>query len=1178
MILSCALLCVSMASAMAPESVLLHDFCDTSAWRLHQDGGRGVATVRDSSGMRITYTDAPPHWGNLVAACKVPRRAVGLAVRLTKHHASPRAAMHIWLLEPDGDAWLLEVRSGSDGFGRWKAGRQSLLMPIGAFQFQSRGPGSRNMPSCDRILIGCNYGDLDVTMERMEWVMAQEPQRDLPDPEPVKIVQGRLGSVGILRMTGALPLGGLPTHQPERLAAVLESAGFGVTLLSPSQMRAEGALSRNVLDAVILPYGPLFPEECRDAFIRYLKGGGSFLSADGYAFDRLIRRSRSGWTDTLSAVTAEQTSSELAIASGAMNTRHGRQGDAMWFGPEQIGVFDPCFPLTNCVSARASAWYRAVGGRDIVYRWTRGVTGYASCALTGDNNPVFPPTYRRWIPLLEGKDASGRDRGAVLALVRNYAGAFRGSSWAFSGLTDGTDILLRDASKRALLVDVVRRLVEGVFLHGLATEYPLYKAGETVTARVKAACFGRSDFSGTLTFRFSTGERRSLSVRLRAGEEATLSVEVPARSVRTGYVPFAARLVGASGVVDEIRSGFCVENKAVVASGPKVEWRGNYFTLNGRPQIILGSNQTGMMFFAEGEGPATWERDFAMMARAGLRVLRILHFSPFAANGYQGQAANSPADLVNRPERLCRQMDAIVQTAQRHGIVVFLTLHDWMPVGLTDSDLQHQREWNRFWAARYRDVPGIIYDVQNEPSVDVPDRPDIVALWNGWLRGRYGTDEELRRVWHVSPPEAAMPLVPLSGGPERWENVRAADRKRFEEYLLNRWAEANVKGVKEGDPDALVCIGYLPSMSPADKVLGVKHTDFSNMHYYGPVDGLPMELALIDRRAYGKGLTLGEFGAMEAHARRNAGADGMPVEASVERFAHTVHAAVGLGAAMICNWSLKEMDQMVFPWGLYQRNTPAAKPWAETYGAMARALEAFEPEYRAPETFILIPDAHRIGPRYEELHAAIRRSVGTLLDLNVPFGMLNEEDFGTPPASARVIVWPIPYCPNDRTFDAVRRWVHEGGTLYLSGSVAFDDSRRPNRAGRMVALGLTGGLTAPCEPWTVSPLQRTSVGKGHVVYSPDPVELRDSAQTPSVYSEALSAAGVRPIPVRTNGGRVRAQLLHGRRGTALYVFERMDDGDHPVRAWVENTSVAITLGRRACSFVLVDERGKTRRL
>ncbi len=1167
-----------MNAGLLGERVVLHDFRDASLWRLHQDGGRGASVALQENGLKVVYRDSPPHWGNLVGPCTVPLRAVALEVRLTKHMASSGAAMHIWLLEPDGDAWMLELRSGSGGVADWRPGTQTLRVPVGAFRFQPRGPGTRAMPMCDRILIGCNYGDLEVTMERMEWVLAADGPQVKPASKPVNIVQGRSGSVAVLTLEGALPDGVTSSHDPGRLADVLTAAGFGVTLLSPEQLAKDGVLDRSVLDAIILPYGSAFPAECREAFIKYLKSGGSFLSMGGYAFDRLLARTASGWTDMEASVTAEQVSTNAAPPAMSMNTRHGRQGDAMWFEPEQIGVFDPCFSITDCVTGRSSEWYRVTGGPDVSYRWPKAVAGYAACALTGDNNPVFPPTYRRWISVIHGSDARGSERGAILALVRNHGGAFRGSSWAISGLTDGTDLFLGSAEKRRLLTDVIGRLVDGVFMHSLATEYAFYKAGETVKAHVTVACHGRRGFKGLVTFRFGTGERRTVPVQLGSGETRVVTVETSARFSRTGYVPTVARLSDGTSSVDEVRSGFCVENRAVIASGPRAEWKENYFSLNGRSQILFGSNQTGMMFFAEGEGPAMWERDFSLMARAGLRVLRILHFSPFAAKGYEGQAAHSPGDLAQRPERLRRQMDAIVQTAQRHGIIIFLTLHDWMPVALTDDDLERQREWNRFWADRYKDVPGIIYDIQNEPSVDVPDRPDIQALWNRWLTDRYGSDEAIRNAWHVAPPEAALPGVPLSGGPEQWDNVRAADRKRFEEFLLNRWVEANVRGLKEGDPDALVCVGYLPSMSPADKVLGAKHTDFSNMHYYGPVDGLPNELALIDRRAYGKGLSVGEFGAMEAHSRRNAGADGLPTAASIERFAHTVHAAVGMGAAMLCNWSLKEMDEMVFPWGLYQRNTPVAKPWAVTYSAMALKLRPFEPNYEAPEVFLLIPDANRIGPRFEELHGAIRRSVGTLLDLNVPFGVLNEEDLTEVPATARVMVWPIPYCPSDRAFASVLRWVRNGGTLYISGSVAFDHARRPVRADRMASLGLTGGLKTPFDVWTNDPVQHAAVGNGQVVYSPDPIELREGTQAATLYAQVIAAGGVRPLPVRADGGRVRAQRVSGRAGSALYAFERMDDGEKPIRVTIDGTAISVSLGKRECAFVLVDRRGGARRL
>ncbi|MBM3492934.1 MAG: hypothetical protein FJX72_01230 [Armatimonadetes bacterium] len=1160
---------------------LLHDFRDTGLWRLNADGGQGVsAKPGDAGGMQVVFTDAPPHWGNLVGPSRAPSEATALRVTLTKHTGAPPAAMHIWLLEPDGDAWVQQVRWEGRSVGEWQAGRKAVTLPAAGFSFEPRGKGTRQMASCDRMLIGCNYADLAVTMERMEWIMANKGISETPVSEVAPPIEaGRMGSVGILQMDGRMPGNWKPTHAPDAVARVLRSSGFGVTILRPAHLRNRSVLDPKRLSAVVLPCGPFFPADCREAFLSYLKAGGSFVSTDGYAFDRLVQRTDSGWADLASTVTVEDTANPAVSDALWMNTRHGRSGDAMNFRPDQIGAFDPAYMLTDCVSARASEWYGAVAGADALdYRWPKAVRGFAACALTGDNNPVFPPTYRRWIPILDGKDARNRDRGPVLGLARNHAGAFKGSSWAFAGLTGGDDLFLKSAARRRLLADLVSRVVDGVFLHSLQSDYACYRTGETATVQVTVACHGSKPFVGRVVLR--AGRRALLSqvVRLEAGSEVVVSANAKVEPSGTGFVPVVVDLTRGDALVDRLDGGYCVATKAVLERGPKIGWSGNYFTLNGRSQVLLGSNQTGMMFFATGEGPAMWERDFAQMARGGMRVLRILHFSPFAARGYEGVSPHQSADLAQRPERLCRQMDAIVQTAQRHGVVIFLTQHDWLPVGLTDADLEHQRRWNRFWAARYRDVPGIIYDVQNEPSVDVPERPDIAALWNVWLASRYTSDAALREAWHVSPPEAALPNVPLKGGTGQWNDVRTADRKRGEEFLLNRWVAANVAGIKDGDPDALVCVGYLPSMSPADKVLGVRHTDFSNMHYYGPTDGLPLELALIDRRAYGKGMTVGEFGAMEAHARRNAGADGLPALESIERFSHTVHAAVGMGAAMLCNWSLKEFDQMVFPWGLYHHGTPVAKPWTERYEAMARSLRRFEPVYVAPQVYVVIPDGHRIGPRFEDIHAAIRRCAGMLLDLNVPFGMLNESDLEVVPPSAKALFWPIPYCPLDGAFGAVTDWVRRGGVLYVSGSVAFDTARRATRTDRMADLGLSSDLKDPFEDGRIGGLHFSAVGKGRVVYAPGPREMQDRPDTVAAYAEVLKAAAVAPIALRVSSGKVRVQRLQARSGDALYVFERMDAETKPVRVTVPDASVSLTLQRRECAFVLVGPSGKAKRL
>jgi len=311
------------------------------------------------------------------------------------------------------------------------------------------------------------------------------------------------------------------------------------------------------------------------------------------------------------------------------------------------------------------------------------------------------------------------------------------------------------------------------------------------------------------------------------------------------------------------------------------------------------------MWYSEHEDPLVWERDFAKMQAHGIRMLRILHFSPFASDDPPRWKKDGVLGLKNRPKKLLRQTDAIVQLAQKHGVAIFLTLHDWMPVELSDAELAAQRDWNRFWAARYHDVPGILYDVQNEPSVQLAKQP-----------------------------AARSP---------QWADAKAIEANRALVATLNRWVKANVEGVKAGDPGALVAVGYLPSMRPADKVLGVAHTDFSNMHFYGPVDRFPAAFKLIDRRFVGKSFSLGEFGAREAHDARTHGRLGTMPDASIRRFLATTHYALGLGAAFALNWDWKDFDDCVFPWGLCHpcdlvskpvRSWPTATPASSSSGCV----------------------------------------------------------------------------------------------------------------------------------------------------------------------------------------------------------------------------------------------------
>jgi hypothetical protein len=736
-----------------------------------------------------------------------------------------------------------------------------------------------------------------------------------------------------------------------------------------------------------------------------------------------------------------------------------------------------------------------------------------------------------------------------------------------------------------------------LFLHGAATDLACYRDGEPVRLLTRVSSFGPERQSVRVHFRIEPGlpdsghgqvfaETRELTLNPGATVEAAAewrpdrfgadfySVEVKLDRGRddASFEPW-----------DVLRTGFVVWNQEVLRQGFPVRLHRNYFMdTTGRSRFLTGTNQTGMVWFSENENPLVWARDFEAMRDNGLRLLRFLHFSPFAAQGYEGKGQHTSLDLGREPPlRLQRQTDALVQLLQKHGVACFLSLHDWVGVELTDAELEAQRIWAEFWTRRYREVPGMFYDVQNEPSVSVPEAPHVVALWNDWLVARHGSRQNAWQAWAgTGEPPAAFDVKP---GPGTWDDLKSLDLNLFKTVLLNRWARANRQGIKAGAPEALLTIGYLPSQPPADKLLGAAEVDFSNTHYYGSQRDFLLQFKFIDRRFEGKSLSVGEFGAQVNHDARVNGQTGDRAQASAEWFLLVTHGAFALGGSFVANWDWKEFQDCVFPWGIrYADLNP--KPVAGVYRCAERLLGSVAPFYRSPAVYLVVPDSHRLGATSHEVHAGVCRALDLLLQCQVDFGVVNEWALTGPGQGVpetRALMWPLPYCPDDATFDCLRSWVEAGGCLYVSGDVQFDARRQPTRADRRAQLGLPAveprpPHETPAERWTQPPLT-VPVGQGKVFYVAAPVELREQPANRDLYLRFLEWAGVARVPLGPDNRALVTGTLPLEDGGVAWVVLNTGS-DHATVTWAGPAPVTLNLGARRTGFAAFDGRGSLRAL
>ena len=1026
---------------------------DSARWQANQDGGNApeVSAGRTFEGrpsLRFAYRNVRGYGNSLLDKVTVPPDAYGVRFKLLVEEASPEAAMHLWLREKDGDMWMCAV-SPEDGKGiaGLKGAWRAVFIPFSALGHQPRGDKKRNFLSVDRLLMGFNFGNQRVDIADLEFVVCEK--RKAPASEaalPVRPVDPAGRRIAILRESSVEKQ---PGHaDPERLAKLLREAGFSPVFLRAAELCEKTGLSRDNVDLLVLPSAPFFPRAAVENFRAYLKAGGAFFSIGGYAFDLLGDDGDAGWTTQALWPLAKEIDAVRRDA-GRLNTRYGEPGDTMKLHPDQIGVFDPSFLLRN-VATVATATDQYV----VPEKWRSEISleGPAAIAMTGNNSPVFPDVQARWIPLLETADRFGRPRGPAAALVLNFRGPYAGSNWGLVGVTN-RDLFNGDFPVAdRLFVSACQRLLAPSYLTTLKSDFASYKPGDAAVLHATV----RSS-SGTLAVRFHVGGAVVAETPVTGGVAvATWRVE----RALPDFLDFSAELLADGKPVDVMRSGFTVSNPARCAEGPTVELAQNYFRFNGRPLFFGGANTTGMMWYSGNEDPLVWRRDFERMGDFAMNTLRILHFSPFC-NATNPTARATSFDLASRPEKTCRQTDAMVQLAQPNQVSIFLSLHDWIPLDLSEAELQAQQDWNRFWAGRYRSFHGMMYDIQNEPGTALSNAAVLRPLYETWLAAKYGSVQAACEAWKGA---GAKPAIDFGAKAAGWDDLRVRDNERFRAWIYARWQRANGESVKAAAPHAPVTVGHLQNLTASEKVLDTAGIDFSNIHHYGAVDHLRGVLKLIDRRFEGKSFSLGEFGSKAAHTARNKGEWGDPAGASVNHYLAVGHYALGMGASFMANWSWKDFRDSVFPWGINHADlTP--KPVLEAYRNMMLLFRTAEPRYEPPQLYLVLPDSFRLGPESARIHEGLRRSADWLISANVPFGVINEESLDRLPAAARALVWPMAVCPDDAAFARVAEFVQKGGALLLTGDPRFDADRRPARLDRLEKLGLAPVAGPPVPPF-----------------------------------------------------------------------------------------------------------------
>lgn len=1159
----------------------------------------------------------------------------------------------------------------------------------------------------------------------------------------------------------AMPIVGTASD-PETLGRIFSQAGLDVELFSAEQLADEKLLDPRRIDLVVIPTGQSFPAPARATFLRYLRGGGDFLSLGGYAFSHLLTHADGVWSeesawlqakreealspersligngrfeasveipvggveldgrwrrDSDRAAVVEENAAEghrcahvslpadgplgsctfyldlpperdqtyeimarlktedvvgdgyaymavyqhaadgaivefrdfatrrgthdwseerytfspadrvarlriqlgLYRAAGAawfddvrlakitgltaapMNTASGRPEDGLVVRPEQIGVFDPSFPLNRVRGLRAAATQSLFPSS---FRFDGPWAGWAATGLVGRDNA-------RWIPLLEAVDRYGRNRGAAAALLLNYQGVYRGSSWAYFGIENHDVAADPQGPVAQALPRIARFLATETYLNRLTTDNRLYRQGEPVRITAKAVNQGTSAQQADIEFWLTESPLdRSRPARrihrqeatIEPGAEVSVEYEFAAGKFASDLYQIDARLSLEGRLVDQMVSGFVVEAASVHQSAAESRFVDNYFTHGGRPVFLFGSDDYSHTYHSAFENPLTWAQDHRAARDIGLQVYENLQY-----------AQRGP----KLEESDWRSFRAMAQLTQKHNLVFMPGMLIGYNVAVDDDQLGAQSALCGQYAERLGDTPALHYYINGDYRLDLSASADAMAkLWTEWLAERYGTTERWAKAWgrEIVQSLEEIPLPPLSSA--AWSDVAAVDRARFEIWLTRRWNEAHVRAVRQHDQQHPIMSEYYQRpYGGLDLPLTIDGQDVSDIGYFDApitdIDKLPLAIRFNDLRARGKGVTLGEYGvkthpswtvdngATHYHIRRSE-------EEQKQLFLAVGHYALGLGAAKIQNWCLNDAQDRVFPWGMFYPQQRVPKDVAFVHRNQSVIWRMFSPRHAAPPLTLCLPDNLRLGNLQQLGIDVPYRATADLLAGHFDFNVINDHHLAELPAATRVLLYPSPFAIEDEVYQQLLQWVYAGGTLIVTGDISCDGDRQPTRRARLTELlgvefvserypnverhrgqdyvvsfhlpGLAATSLRPCVE--VRPrgaellgttiggmpvLTRRPLGRGTVYWLADPLELdaadESSAARQSLYAALLQASGIHPLGVTPAASWLHVMRQPTSQGHLHVVFNtREEAGEESVA--LETAAGEVTINTR----------------
>ena len=523
--------------------------------------------------------------------------------------------------------------------------------------------------------------------------------------------------------------------------------------LDKYQVRSYSILFKGRMDILVYPYGPLYPMDSYslfsgDTLTHFLKTGGAVLTTGGVPFSLPV-------DDEGHPPVKEPLESDGLSIKNEIYQR--------WVAP--LGYKFYVHSQQPAETRVAAKFLPNVQGTLAVAPSRLGIVANNSShepVPKCSHGNVFPERYpaRQVIPLLSSTDKYGRVLAVSGLLIQDFENGSRRVH--FSHQSEPHPLSPGAAHFPQLMGDVLNLLTNRLIIKEVESNYACYRPGETVHMRAELASFEPGEPEAEVV----------LEVRAKGEivDSHTETVRFPAQQISVKEWQWAPQTFSADEyeilvsirrngqTVSTSENAFVVWNEDLVRKGPQVNAPGKYFQLGSGESFLSGTN-----YYESTRGEIMWYRpnvkricaDLRQMRECGVNYIRphyhhLKWFKDYLLfqHGKLLPFFRSLENLDNPlpDERVWRTWDAFIYLCQKFGIVYggdLFTLvpeemgdpRGWFPL-LEAVRCQEKRaleqEFLRQVNLRFKDAPGIAWDLWNEPGVPVDEL-------KGWTRAMRGT-------------------------------------------------------------------------------------------------------------------------------------------------------------------------------------------------------------------------------------------------------------------------------------------------------------------------------------------------------------------------------------------------------------------------------------------------------